>query len=91
MWLVPRRQNTWRRARATGARDEAEQAMHACCSLLLMAAAGALLPFTALDAIDGSSGFGHVSGPRAERLAHDHQWKSQNLYSTIPTYVYCKN
>jgi len=67
--------------------------MRACCSLLLMAAAGALLPFTALeyDAIDGSSSFGHVSGPRAERLAHDHQWKSQNLYSTVPTYVYCKN
>jgi len=56
-------------------------------------APGALLPFTALeyDAIDGSSGFGHVSGPRAERLAHDHRWKSQNLYSTVPTYVYCKN
>ena len=42
--------------------------------MALMAAPGALLPFTALeyDAIDGSSGFGHVSGPRAERLAHDH-------------------
>jgi len=70
--------------------------MHVCCSLLLMAlmaAPGALLPFTALeyDAIDGSSGFGHVSGPRAERLAHDHRWKSQNLYSTVPTYVYYKN
>ena len=79
--------------RVDGARDEAEQAMRACCSLLLMALMQLRLPFTALeyDAIDGSSGFGHVSGPRAERLAHDHRWKSQNLYSTVPTYGYCKN
>jgi hypothetical protein len=37
-------------------------------------APGTLLPFVPLeyDAVDGGSGFGHVGGPPALRLAHVH-------------------